>query len=53
MGLYTIDNVCREERLRRARIHHERIRWAITIAEILLIAGMITGLVFLGKWLGI
>lgn len=53
MGLYTIDNVCREERLRRQRIHHERVRWAITIAEIALFAGMITGLVFLARWLGI
>ena len=53
MGLYKIDNVSREEWQRRRMKHHERIRWAITIAEILLIAGMITGLVFFARWLGI
>lgn len=52
MGLYTIDESWKE-RERRERRRHERIRWAITIAEIALLGGMAAGLVFFARWLGI
>lgn len=53
MGLWTIDNVIQQERERKAMRRHERRQWAITIIEILALAGLIAGAVWLIRWLGI
>ena len=53
MGLWTIDNVIQQERERKAIRRHERRQWAITITEILILAGLIAGAVWLIRWLGI
>ena len=53
MGLYKIDNVSSEEWQRRQLRRHDIKMWAITIVEILGLAGAIVLLIYAWKWLGI
>ena len=53
MGLYTIDNVNREERARKQARRDELRKWLILLAELGAMAGTVIMLIWLVRWLGI